>query len=41
MADPHLRRAWDAVVEALRAEGTTHVFGLGGGDFYDALLRPA
>ena len=37
MSEGILRRPWDAVVEALRVEGVTHVFGLGGGDFYDAL----
>ena len=37
MSEQKPRRPWDAVVEALRAEGVTHVFGLGGGDFYDAL----
>lgn len=37
MAEAPVRRPWDAVVEALHAEGVTHVFGLGGGDFHDAL----
>jgi acetolactate synthase I/II/III large subunit len=37
MTETRARRAWDAVVEALDVEGVTHVFGLGGGDFYDAL----
>ncbi len=39
MSEQRLRRPWDAVVEALQAEGVTHVFGLGGGDFYDALYH--
>ena len=37
MREQRLRRPWDAVVEALETEGVTHVFGLGGGDIYDAL----
>jgi acetolactate synthase-1/2/3 large subunit len=39
MVEAPVRRAWDAVVEALQAEGVRHVFGLGGGDFYDALAQ--
>ncbi|MDR7483679.1 MAG: thiamine pyrophosphate-binding protein [Armatimonadota bacterium] len=39
MAETPVRRPWDAVVEALQVEGVRHVFGLGGGDFYDALAE--
>jgi acetolactate synthase-1/2/3 large subunit len=39
MIETPVRRPWDAVVEALRAEGVSHVFGFGGGDFYDALAQ--